>query len=126
VTGFLLGVDRPGDALYVTGDTVWYEGVAEVARRYDPRVVVIFAGSAKPRGPFHLTMDNNDALETAKAFPNATILPVHTDDWLHFTESAEDLATAFSTLGQAHRLTIPRKGKPVELFVDAQSSRALS
>ncbi len=31
VAGFLLGVDAPGDAAYVSGDTVWYEGVAEVA-----------------------------------------------------------------------------------------------
>ena len=66
VTGFLLGLNEPGDAIYVTGDTVWYEGVAEVARRFQPRLVMLFAGSAKPRGPFHLTMDNNDAIETAQ------------------------------------------------------------
>jgi L-ascorbate metabolism protein UlaG (beta-lactamase superfamily) len=26
-------------------------------------------GSAQTRGPFHLTMDTNDAIETAQAFP---------------------------------------------------------
>jgi hypothetical protein len=74
VTGFLLGLNEPGDAIYVTGDTVWYEGVAEVARRFQPRLVILFAGSAKPRGPFHITMDNNDAIETAHAFPQAKIV----------------------------------------------------
>jgi hypothetical protein len=64
VTGFLLGLNEPGDAIYVTGDTVWYEGVAEVARRFRSALVMLFAGSAKPRGPFHVTMDNNDAIET--------------------------------------------------------------
>src|SRR5262249_636308 len=59
--GFVRGGEQRGDAIYVTGDTVWYEGVAEVARQFKPRLVVIFAGSAKPRGPFHVTMDNNDA-----------------------------------------------------------------
>ena len=52
VTGFLLGINEPGDAIYITGDTVWYDGVAEVARRFRPRLVILFAGSAKPRGPF--------------------------------------------------------------------------
>ncbi len=68
VTGFLIGVAAPGDAIYVTGDTVWYDGVAEVARRYRPRLVILFAGAARTRGAFHLTMDSNDAIETAHAF----------------------------------------------------------
>jgi len=35
---------------------------------------------APPRsGPFHLTMDVNDAIETAHAFPQAQIVPVHCD-----------------------------------------------
>jgi hypothetical protein len=37
VIGFALGVERPGDLIYVTGDTLWYEGTAEVARRFSPR-----------------------------------------------------------------------------------------
>jgi hypothetical protein len=34
--GFVLGISEPGDAIYITGDTVWYESVAEVARRFRP------------------------------------------------------------------------------------------
>jgi hypothetical protein len=45
VVGFLLGNETPGDLIYVTGDTVWYEGVAEVARRHQPRLVL----RARPR-----------------------------------------------------------------------------
>jgi hypothetical protein len=33
-------------------------------------VVVLFAGAAQTR-PFHPTMDTNDAIETAHAFPAA-------------------------------------------------------
>jgi hypothetical protein len=77
VIGFALAIAAPGDAIYATGDTAWYEGVAAVARSMRPRQVVIFAGSAKPRGPFHVTMDNNDAIETAAAFPDAQIAAVH-------------------------------------------------
>ena len=77
---------------------------AEVARRFRPRLVILFAGSAKPRGPFHVTMDNNDALETAHAFPEARLVAVHNDGRGHFTESQADRARAFETLGLIARL----------------------
>ncbi len=73
------------ETLYVTGDTVFYEGVAEVARRFSPRHIIAFAGAARPRGPFDLTMSANDVLDTAHAFPQATIIPVHSEGWEHFT-----------------------------------------
>ena len=113
VIGFLLGVEKPGDLIYVTGDTVWYDGVAEVARRYQPRLVILFAGSAKTRGTFHLTMDSNDAIETAHAFKEALIVPIHTDGWAHFTESGEELAKAFDALGLGGRLRILEAGMTV-------------
>jgi L-ascorbate metabolism protein UlaG (beta-lactamase superfamily) len=117
VIGFALGTDGPGDVLYLTGDTVFYEGVAEAARRFRPRVVVIFAGAARTRGPFDLTMATNDALDTAYAFPGARIVPVHTEGWAHFTESFEDLDRAFSALGRADRLVRLQPGRPVELLL---------
>jgi L-ascorbate metabolism protein UlaG (beta-lactamase superfamily) len=113
VVGFLLGVEDPGDAIYVTGDTVWYEGTAEVARRFSPKVVMLFAGAAESRGRFHMTMGSNDALEAANAFPNAAIVAIHNEGWVHFKEDAAQLADAFSKLGVASRLTALERGKPV-------------
>jgi L-ascorbate metabolism protein UlaG (beta-lactamase superfamily) len=79
--------------------------------------VLLFAGSAKTRGSFHLTMDSNDALETAQAFPKARIVPVHNDGWAHFTESQADLARAFTTLGQAARLELLQPDHPARIAV---------
>lgn len=115
VVGFLLGNKKPGDLIYVTGDTVWYEGVAEVARRYQPPLVILFAGSAKTRGSFHLTMDSNDAIETAHAFKNAKLVAIHTDGWRHFTENGEDLTKAFGALGLGGRLQVLEAGMTVAL-----------
>lgn len=117
VTGFALGVERPGDAVYLTGDTVWYEGTAEVARRFSPRLVVVFAGSAKPRGPFRMTMDNNDAIEAAYAFPEARVVSIHNHGWKHFTETQEDAVRAFGTLGVASRLQTLEMGKPLRMLI---------
>src|ERR1700757_2896309 len=98
VIGFVVAPTK-SRPIYVSGDTTWFDGVAEVARRFDCGVVLPFAGSAQTRGPFHLTMDTNDTIETARAFPDAVIVPVHTEGWAHFRQNAQDLRLTFDTLG---------------------------
>ena len=112
VIGFVLTFgDQRDHAIYITGDTVWYEGVAEVAKRFDVSVVLAFTGAAQTRGPVSLTMTANDAIETARAFPHATIVPVHHQGWAHFTQSQDDVIQAFAAAGLSDRL------HPLELGV---------
>ena len=111
VIGFVVASNRPGSRpIYISGDTVWYDGVAEVAKRFKAGVVLPFAGAAQTRGPFHITMDTNDTIETARAFPDAVIVPVHTDGWKHFRQNADDLRATFDTLGFGSRLRILEPG----------------
>jgi L-ascorbate metabolism protein UlaG (beta-lactamase superfamily) len=118
VIGFLLQVNGIKKyEIYLTGDTVFYDGIVEVANRFNPQYVFIFAGAAKPRGPFNVTMGSNDAIDTAFAFPNARIIPLHYEGWSHYTENAEVLTAAFSVLGIAERLMILDGGKLTSLPV---------
>ena len=111
VIGFVVSfMGGSHDPIYITGDTVWYDGVAEVARRFKAGVVLPFAGAAQTRGPFHLTMDTNDTIETARAFPDAVIVPLHTDGWAHFRQSGNDLRASFDTLGFGARLKLLEPG----------------
>ena len=110
VIGFVLTSKDKSPPIYISGDTVWYDGVAEVARRFKAGVVLPFAGAAQTRGPFHLTMDTNDTIETARAFPDAVIVPLHTDGWAHFRQNAKDLRASFDTLGFGSRLKILEPG----------------
>jgi L-ascorbate metabolism protein UlaG (beta-lactamase superfamily) len=111
VIGFVLTSATAGSRpVYISGDTVWYDGVAEVARRFRAGVVLPFAGAAQTRGPFHLTMDTNDTIETARAFPDAVIVPLHTDGWAHFRQNAGDLRASFDTLGFGARLKLLEPG----------------
>jgi L-ascorbate metabolism protein UlaG (beta-lactamase superfamily) len=114
VTGFLLTVKGPHDLeIYITGDTTYYEGVAEVAHRYHPQFVFLFAGAAQVRGPFNVTMGTNDAMDTAIAFPNATIIPLHYEGWKHYTQNEKDLKESYEVLGIDQRLRILEGGVPV-------------
>jgi L-ascorbate metabolism protein UlaG (beta-lactamase superfamily) len=113
VTGFVVSSKTNAfKPVYVTGDTVWFDGVAEVQRRFAPGLVLLFAGAAQTRGKMNLTMNANDAIETAAAFAHAIIVPIHTDGWAHFTESGEDLEHAFRALGHGERLRRLQPGVP--------------
>ncbi|RXH21353.1 MULTISPECIES: MBL fold metallo-hydrolase [Bradyrhizobium] len=113
VIGFVVSSSRRDTSpVYISGDTTWFDGVAEVARRFKCGVVLPFAGAAQTRGPFHLTMDTNDAIETARAFPEAMIVPVHTEGWAHFRQTGEDLRKTFDALGFGTRLRLLEPGVP--------------
>jgi L-ascorbate metabolism protein UlaG (beta-lactamase superfamily) len=115
VVGFALGVNQPGDLIYITGDTVWYHGTAEVADTFSPKVVMLYTGAAEPRGRFHMTMGSEDALEAANAFPNATLVAVHNEGWAHLKETHAQLAETFTKLGAGARLTALERGKPLRI-----------
>ncbi|MGB6067729.1 MAG: MBL fold metallo-hydrolase [Desulfomonilaceae bacterium] len=107
VTGFVLALaESPKSAIYISGDTVWYEGVAEVARRFSIGVAVLFMGAARVLevGPTHLTFTAHEAVEAARAFADATIIPLHYEGWAHFSESRKEIEAAFASAGREHRL----------------------
>ncbi len=115
VIGFLLKCDDR--TIYVSGDTVWYEGVEEVARRFDPDLAVLFMGAARvaAAGPAHLTMTAEDGVKAARAFPRATIVPVHFEGWRHFSESRADIEKGFAAAGLSDRLRWPVPGRSEEV-----------
>jgi L-ascorbate metabolism protein UlaG (beta-lactamase superfamily) len=108
VTGFVMAfVDAPERAIYVSGDTVWYEGVAEVARRFVVHTAVLFMGAARVPAvgtDDALTMTAEDGIEAARAFSEATIVPLHYEGWGHFSESREVIAHAFNAAGIGDRV----------------------
>lgn len=105
VIGFVLQHPNTG-AVYVSGDTVWYEGVAEVARRYEIRTAVLNLGAARVAavGPWHLTMTAKEAVELARVFAVAEIIPLHFEGWEHFSEGRKEIEQAFREPGLEDRL----------------------
>jgi L-ascorbate metabolism protein UlaG (beta-lactamase superfamily) len=117
VAGFLIGIAAPGDAIWFSGDTVWYDGLRAIAERFEPRLLLLNAGSAEPRGRFHVTMDSNDVIETAAAFPNAKIAAIHNEGWAHFKETAADLEQAFAAVGVGERLVGLERGVGKKILI---------
>lgn len=117
VIGFHLSIQKEiTQSLYLTGDTVYYREIEKLAERINPSYVFIFAGAARPRGPFNLTMSTNDALDTAFVFKSAMIVPIHSEGWSHYTEDNDNLREAFDILGIGKRLMLLEPGIPTKLF----------
>jgi L-ascorbate metabolism protein UlaG (beta-lactamase superfamily) len=116
VTGFVLQAGS-GPVVYISGDTVWYDGVAAVSNRFQVDIAVLFMGAARvPQivdAP--LTMTALDAVEAARAFSGAKIVPLHYEGWAHFSESREIIAAAFAGAGLSARLHWLKPGQKVLL-----------
>lgn len=119
VIGFALPfTDSPERVVYISGDTVWYPGVQEVARRFPIQVAILHLGAARvPEvGPYHLTMTSAEGAEAARAFPTAQIVPVHFEDWAHFSEGRDAIEHAFASAQLQHRLRWLERGRAAQLF----------
>ena len=118
VRGFVLSFsETPGPTIYISGDTVWYDGIAEVANRFRVDIAVLFMGAARvPEVTMSpLTMTTADGIATARAFPRAKIVPLHYEGWAHFSESREVITAVFTSAGLEHRLHWLAAAKPTAI-----------
>lgn len=115
VTGFVIEA-RDWPTLYFSGDNSEVDVVREIAHRF-PSVglAVLCAGAARVanRGPAPLTLDAERARDVSHIWPDAAIVPVHVDDWAHFSEPREDFITGWA--GDFARLALLERGVPQRL-----------
>ncbi len=117
VIGFLLEWDGPASPLYISGDTVYFHGTAEVARRYRPKVAVLHIGGASfgITGPIRYTMNGPEAARLATELGAATVVPIHYDGWTHFHETRAATESAFADAGLTGRVRWLTPGVPTGL-----------
>lgn len=118
VIGFLLAWENdPSGAIYVSGDTVMYEGVDQVRASGPVQAVVAFAGAAKVKvaGDHPLTLTAAETVEMALKFAPAIVVPLHFEGWDHFSENRADLERAFEVARLTGRLQWLTPGQPTPL-----------
>ncbi len=116
--GFVLEfANEPENAVYISGDTVWYAGVEDTLKRFPIKTAILFMGAARIRevGPDHVTFTAEEGVKVAQELPGAAIVPLHFEGWKHFSESKADIEKAFHTVGMSDRLRWPEPGKALML-----------
>lgn len=74
--------------IYISGDTVWFGGIAEIARRFQPGISLLHLGGVKfpISGPLTYTFTAAQAVVAAKALGSQRVIPLHYEGWTHFRE----------------------------------------
>lgn len=103
--------DANEKTLYIAGDTIWYEGVADTLTKYEPDVIVLNACAATLVKFGRLIMDDKDVAEVVKAMPKAKIIASHMDTVSHATLTRETLKEKLTEAGIDDKVLIPEDGE---------------
>jgi L-ascorbate metabolism protein UlaG (beta-lactamase superfamily) len=89
VIGFALRWDgQVHGVLWISGDTVLYDGVRQVADRLRVDTAVLHLGGVRfpISGPLRYTMSAGEAIELCGLVRPRTVVPIHYEGWKHFRE----------------------------------------
>ncbi|MEV4262475.1 MBL fold metallo-hydrolase [Kribbella sp. NPDC049584] len=100
VTGFALR--WPGQqhgVLWITGDTVLYDGVRQVGERFDVGTMLLHLGAVQfsITGPVRYTMSGRDGVKLCELMQPRTVIPIHYEGWQHFKQGRDAIEAAFAT-----------------------------
>jgi L-ascorbate metabolism protein UlaG (beta-lactamase superfamily) len=99
VIGFALQWDgQQHGVVWISGDTVLYDGVRTVADRLDVGVAILHLGEARfgLTGPLRYTMTINDGIELCRTLHPHTAIPVHYEGWSHFRQGRTAIERAIA------------------------------
>jgi L-ascorbate metabolism protein UlaG (beta-lactamase superfamily) len=121
VIGFALKWEGQRNGVFwISGDTVLYPGVKEVAERLDVGTALLHLGGVTfwwLSGPLRYTMNAEEAVELSQLIDPRTILPIHYEGWNHFRQGKADAAAVLGSSPVADRVTWLDAGKRTALEV---------
>lgn len=96
VIGFVIEFDgQQNGVIYISGDTVFFGGIVEVAKRFPAINIGIFhVGAVQFRyltGFGQYTMDSKGLLKAVEVLNPKRVVPIHQKGWTHFKEKESDL-----------------------------------
>jgi L-ascorbate metabolism protein UlaG (beta-lactamase superfamily) len=109
VSGFVLEWEgQKNGALYISGDTIYFEGLRDLTNRFEVHTAILHLGGVNfwpPLPPFiRFTLTAADAVKTIQLLEPKQVIPIHYEQsvWSHFKEDVSTYVHAFQTAKQAH------------------------
>jgi L-ascorbate metabolism protein UlaG (beta-lactamase superfamily) len=120
VIGFALRWEgQEHGVLWISGDTVLYDGVREVAQRLQVDTAIVHLGGVRfpVSGPARYTMTARDAVELCGLLRPRTMIPIHYEGWKHFRQGREAIENELAQAPENVRRRVRWLpiGAPVEL-----------
>lgn len=121
VIGFILEWEgQETGALYISGDTVFFPGIEEIAARYIIDTAILHIGRAGfPAliGDRYLTFTVAEAIKTAQLMKVRRLIPTHREGWEHFQEKPEFAHERIIDAGLENKLVWLIPGQPVSIMI---------
>lgn len=110
------GHDAVGFRLYITGDTLLFDGIDEIARRHpDLDAAVLHLGGTRLPGGLLVTMDGAQGAELLSTVRPQHAVPVHVDDYEVFTSPLRDFTEEVRRRGLDDLVIHAARGQIVSL-----------
>lgn len=108
-----------GVRLYITGDTLLFDGLDEIAAAYpDVHLAVLHLGGTTLPGGFLVTMDGRQGAELVDRLRPRAALPVHYDDYTVMKSPLGDFFAEAEKRGLAGRIVHCPRGRSVTVRGD--------
>ena len=117
VMGSIWELESPGAShrLYVSGDTLVFDDLREIPRRYPEIDLGIFhLGGTKVAGIL-VTMDADQGIEAVRLIGAEQVMPIHFDDYDLFTSPLEDFVARMHEEGLDDHLVKIGRGETIRL-----------
>ena len=110
--------------LYITGDTLMYDGVHEIARRHpDIDTCAIHLGGTTLPGGLMVTMDGKQGADLVELVRPKQVVPVHYDDYTVFKSPLADFTREMEARGLADLVSYVGRGGTVGLAGSASGEQ---
>ncbi|WP_157265868.1 MBL fold metallo-hydrolase [Azohydromonas aeria] len=125
--GSLVELLAPGGApawrLYISGDTLIHEELAEIPRRFpDIDLALLHLGGTRLFGVL-LTMDAAQGVQALRLIQPRRAIPIHNDDYPVFKSSLEEFLAAARAAGLQDKVQVLRAGERFSFAVPAERWR---
>ncbi|KAI8628372.1 Metallo-hydrolase/oxidoreductase [Xylariaceae sp. FL1651] len=110
-TGFIMtepsfgrSADGKPNAIYFSGDTVYFPELTQIRERWNISLALLNLGAASVRPPgsealLMITMDGKQAVQLVRDLGVEVVVPMHFENWDHFKEDRESLKRAIEEGG---------------------------
>lgn len=110
VSGFVLqAAGEP--SLYIAGDTIWCNEVAEALLKYQPHLTVVNAGAAQFLSGGAITMTAQDVVTVCRQLPTTHVIAVHMEALNHCLLTRMELRRILEAEGLSQQVTLPADGE---------------
>ena len=115
VIGFV--VEALDEVLYISGDTVYYEELDDIGRRFAIDTAFLHLGDAHfdVGGDLAFSMSGSGGATLTASLGARRVVPIHLDGWAHLAEPTRRITEAFEAAGLGEALHWLEPGVPTGL-----------